>query len=56
VSGKRKVLIFQNRFLLGGQERQTVLHVRTLDRTRWDPVVACLHLQASTSPTSRRRG
>jgi len=45
VSGKRKVLIFQNRFLLGGQERQTVLHVRTLDRTRWDPVVACLHLQ-----------
>ena len=39
-----KVLVFQNRFLLGGQERQTVLHLRTLDRARWQPVVACLHL------------
>jgi glycosyltransferase involved in cell wall biosynthesis len=37
------VLIFQNRFLIGGQERQTVLHVRTLDRSRWRPIVACLH-------------
>jgi glycosyltransferase involved in cell wall biosynthesis len=44
VSGPRKVLVFQNRFLLGGQERQTALHVRTLDRTRWEPVVACLQL------------
>jgi glycosyltransferase involved in cell wall biosynthesis len=41
----RKVLVFQNRFLIGGQERQTVLHLRTLDRARWTPVVACLHLE-----------
>jgi glycosyltransferase involved in cell wall biosynthesis len=41
--GPVKVLVFQNRFLLGGQERQTVLHLRTIDRTRWVPVVACLH-------------
>jgi L-malate glycosyltransferase len=39
-----KVLIFQNRFRLGGQERQTVLHVRTVDRARYEPVVAVLHL------------
>jgi glycosyltransferase involved in cell wall biosynthesis len=40
-----KVLVFQNRFLIGGQERQTVLHLRTVDRARWQPVVACLHLE-----------
>jgi glycosyltransferase involved in cell wall biosynthesis len=40
-----KVLVFQNRFLIGGQERQTVLHLRTVDRSRWRPVVACLHLE-----------
>jgi glycosyltransferase involved in cell wall biosynthesis len=45
VSEPRKVLIFQNRFLLGGQERQTALHIRTMDRARWEPVVACLQLQ-----------
>jgi glycosyltransferase involved in cell wall biosynthesis len=39
-----KVLVFQNRFLLGGQERQTVLNVRTMDRSRFEPVVACLRL------------
>ncbi|HEY6003702.1 MAG TPA: hypothetical protein VIV57_12565 [Anaeromyxobacter sp.] len=39
-----KVLVFQNRFRLGGQERQTVMNVRTMQRTRFDPVVACLHL------------
>ena len=39
-----KVLVFQNRFRLGGQERQTVLNVRTMDRSRFEPVVACLHL------------
>ena len=37
------MLVFQNRFLLGGQERQTVLNVLTMDRTRFEPVVACLH-------------
>jgi glycosyltransferase involved in cell wall biosynthesis len=37
-----KILVFQNRFLLGGQERQTVLNVRTMDRSRFEPVVACL--------------
>ena len=39
-----KVLVFQNRFRLGGQERQTVMNVRTVDRTRFEPVVACLHM------------
>ncbi|HET9594602.1 MAG TPA: glycosyltransferase, partial [Anaeromyxobacteraceae bacterium] len=39
------VLIFQNRFLLGGQERQTVLHLGSLDRARWAPVVRCLRLE-----------
>ncbi len=39
-----KVLVFQNRFLLGGQERQTVMNVRTMDRIRFEPVVACLRL------------
>ena len=43
--GPRKVLIFMNRFLLGGQERQTVLHLRTLDRERWQPVVACFRVE-----------
>jgi glycosyltransferase involved in cell wall biosynthesis len=37
-----KILVFQNRFLLGGQERQTVMNVRTMDRSRFEPVVACL--------------
>jgi glycosyltransferase involved in cell wall biosynthesis len=41
------VLVFQNRFLLGGQERQTVLHLTTLDRTRWEPVVRCLRLEGA---------
>lgn len=40
-----KVLVFQNRFLIGGQERQTVLHLATLDRRRWEPIVRCLHLE-----------
>jgi glycosyltransferase involved in cell wall biosynthesis len=39
-----RVLVFQNRFRLGGQERQTVMNVRTMDRARFEPVVACLHL------------
>lgn len=39
-----KVLVFQNRFRLGGQERQTVMNVRTADRSRFEPVVACLHM------------
>jgi L-malate glycosyltransferase len=38
-----KILVFQNRFRIGGQERQTVLNVRTMDRRRFEPVVACLH-------------
>lgn len=38
-----KILIFQDRFQLGGQERQTVLNVQTMDRTRFEPVVATLH-------------
>jgi glycosyltransferase involved in cell wall biosynthesis len=39
-----KVLVFQNRFRMGGQERQTVMNVRTMDRSRFEPVVACLHM------------
>jgi hypothetical protein len=39
------VLVFQNRFLIGGQERQTVLHLGSLDRGRWAPVVRCLRLE-----------
>jgi len=42
VTGRKKVLVFQNRFLLGGQERQTVLNILTMDRARWEPVVGCL--------------
>jgi glycosyltransferase involved in cell wall biosynthesis len=42
MTGRTKVLVFQNRFLLGGQERQTVLNVLTMDRSRFEPVVACL--------------
>ncbi|ABC82409.1 glycosyltransferase [Anaeromyxobacter dehalogenans] len=42
--GPRRILIFQNRFRIGGQERQTVLNVRSMDRARFDPVVAVLHL------------
>ncbi len=38
-----KVLVFQNRFRTGGQERQTVMNVRTMDRSRFEPVVAVLH-------------
>jgi glycosyltransferase involved in cell wall biosynthesis len=44
VKGPVKVLVFQNRFRLGGQERQTIMNVRTVDRSRFEPVVACLHL------------
>lgn len=43
MSAPRRILIFQNRFLIGGQERQTVLNVRTMDRARFEPVVAVLH-------------
>jgi glycosyltransferase involved in cell wall biosynthesis len=38
------VLILQNRFRIGGQERQTVLNVRSMDRSRYEPLVAVLHL------------
>jgi glycosyltransferase involved in cell wall biosynthesis len=45
VSCPEKVLVLQNRFLIGGGERQTVLHLATLDRRAWEPVVACLKLE-----------
>jgi L-malate glycosyltransferase len=45
LNGPRKILVFQNRFLIGGQERQTVLNVRTMDRSRFQPVVAVLKLE-----------
>jgi L-malate glycosyltransferase len=50
VTGRAKVLVFQNRFLLGGQERQTVLNVLTMDRTRFEPVVACLKADGELVP------
>jgi glycosyltransferase involved in cell wall biosynthesis len=39
-----RILVLQNRFRIGGQERQTVLNVRTMDRSRYEPQVAVLHL------------
>ncbi|BDG05849.1 glycosyltransferase [Anaeromyxobacter oryzae] len=45
MTGPRKILVFQNRFLIGGQERQTVLNVRTMDRERFQPLVAVLKLE-----------
>ncbi len=39
------MLILQNRFRTGGQERQTVLNVRTMDRARHEPLVAVLLLR-----------
>jgi glycosyltransferase involved in cell wall biosynthesis len=40
-----KVLVFQNRFRMGGQERQALVHLTHLDRNRWEPVVRCLRLE-----------
>lgn len=45
MNGRARILVFQNRFLIGGQERQTILNVRTMDRDRFEPIVACLHLE-----------
>jgi L-malate glycosyltransferase len=45
-----RILLFENRFGLGGQERQTVLNVRSMDRSRFEPVVACLHLDGEHLP------
>jgi len=39
-----RILVFQNRFRIGGQERQTVLNVRTVDRLRYEPIVGVLHM------------
>ncbi|HEX9241270.1 MAG TPA: glycosyltransferase [Anaeromyxobacter sp.] len=50
MTGPTRVLVFQNRFLLGGQERQTVLNVRTMDRSRFEPVVACLKADGELVP------
>jgi glycosyltransferase involved in cell wall biosynthesis len=43
VTSPVRVLVFQNRFRIGGQERQTVLHLRTVDRSRYEVIVAALH-------------
>lgn len=40
-----KILVLQNRYGLGGQEGQAVLHLATLDRRRWEPVLRCLKLE-----------
>lgn len=56
MSEAAKVLVFQNRFLLGGQERQTLLNVRTMDRRRWEPVVACLHREGEHLEDLARAG
>ncbi|WP_242394769.1 glycosyltransferase [Anaeromyxobacter oryzisoli] len=52
----RKILVFQNRFLIGGQERQTVLNVRTMDRDRFEPVVAVLKLEGEHLEDLAREG
>ncbi len=51
-----RILIFQNRFLVGGQERQALLNVLTMDRTRFLPVVACLHLEGEHLDDLRAAG
>ncbi len=56
MTGATRILVFQNRFLIGGQERQTVLNVRTMDRTRFQPVVACLHLEGEHLEDLRAAG
>jgi glycosyltransferase involved in cell wall biosynthesis len=56
VSGRTRILLFQNRFLIGGQERQTVLNVETIDRSRFEPVVACLHLEGEFLEDLARAG
>jgi L-malate glycosyltransferase len=56
MNGPTRILVFQNRFLIGGQERQTVLNVRTIDRSRWEPVVACLHLEGEHLEDLARAG
>ena len=50
MTGAVKILVFQNRFRLGGQERQALLHLATLDRARWEPVVRCLRLEGEHLP------
>ena len=44
MSPPRKILIFQNRFRVGGQERQTVLNVRSMDTAASARWWRCLHL------------
>jgi len=44
VTRPARILVLQNRFRTGGQEIQTVLNVRTMDRARYHPLVAVLHL------------
>ncbi len=56
MTGPRTVLVFQNRFLLGGQERQTMLHLRTLDRSRWEPLVACFRAEGEHMADLREMG
>lgn len=56
MNGPRKILVFQNRFLIGGQERQTVLNVRTMDRERFQPVVAVLKLEGEHLEELARAG
>ncbi len=51
-----RILVFQNRFLLGGQERQTVLNVLSMDRTRFEPIVACLHREGEHLDDLRAAG
>jgi glycosyltransferase involved in cell wall biosynthesis len=51
-----KILILPNRFLIGGQERQTILHLATMDRAAWQPVVACLKLEGEHLQDLERLG
>lgn len=51
-----RILVLQNRFRLGGQERQALLHLAALDRARWEPVVRCLRLEGELLPDLARLG
>ena len=51
-----RVLVLQNRFRIGGQEGQALLHLATLDRTRWLPLVRCLRLEGEYLDDLRRLG
>src|SRR6267378_3840642 len=51
-----KVLLLSNFYLLGGQERQTVMHLESVDRSRWQLLPACLYKRGEHLETIRALG